>query len=297
MIPILHTSSDLHRCVFAYRQQKILQRRIGTGIIFVNRLNETLPRWDYRRSSRLKEALLMKKMIILLLLALLSFALMGGAEEILEAEVTEAEMPEAPVDLGFGFLAGFLPLDLGPLNAILGNEGHPELPERLMVFGSFSNLWDDVPMSIGSIMLQGTVAASTDERKSSLTLNFWGGTGEYVRQFGNGSELGIGAALGMGSVILQVRHRAADDIFDLIARPTLSRAYLTFWGGIPYLRMQIHPLEWLRVEGVFGYLLAFSCPWTENGTVVEGLRPSFNAPFIAVRVSLSFPLPDELPAE
>ncbi|MCR4391360.1 MAG: hypothetical protein NUV94_00950 [Candidatus Acetothermia bacterium] len=108
---------------------------------------------------------------------------------------------------------------------------------------------------------------------------------EVARPAAERTLVGVGAALGGGSLDLTVRARYPMDFADASAEPTSTRLSLGFVGGLGYLRLQIQPLDWLWIEGWLGYLLGFPGRWTEGDRELAGPGVQVQGPFFGLRIT------------
>ncbi|MCX7750172.1 MAG: hypothetical protein N2320_01180 [Candidatus Bipolaricaulota bacterium] len=197
-----------------------------------------------------------------------------------------------------GFLAGVLPLEFAPLNEALSAAGYPTVAGPMLVFGGGGSGGVLGGAVFGGLGLGGTLTAIEGEKRTDLELGFGGMTIELVRPAGKTALLGLGLALGGGSLDLTARARRPADFADALANPPVSQLSLRFLGGLGYFRIGFQVLPWLAVDGWAGYFLTFPVGWEEGGREIAGPRVELRAPFFGIRISFGgIGLPEEPPAQ
>lgn len=184
-----------------------------------------------------------------------------------------------------GPLVGLLTLDLSPLNAALAAAGYPAVEGPVVVFGGGGAGGILGGPVFGGLGFGGSLSRLEAGKRTDVELGYGGMAIELARQAGEGSLIGVGTVLGGGSLDLTVRARYPLDFGDSLASPAVSHLGLGFFGGLAYLRLQIHVLPWLALEGWAGYFLAFPGQWEEGGREIAGPALSLRAPFFGLRVS------------
>ncbi len=184
---------------------------------------------------------------------------------------------------GGGFLRGVLLLELEGLNASLAAAGFPALTGGLTLAGGSGIGGVTGELAFGGMGFGANLVARQGDRSVELEIGYGAFVMEYPLALGRRAVLSCGAGLGGGGATLTLRFRKAADLADALASPTVTQLETAFFGLLPYLRLQVSPLEWLLLDGWAGYLLTLPGPWQE-GEQELAVTPSLAGPFLALEI-------------
>lgn len=184
---------------------------------------------------------------------------------------------------GGGPLRGVLLLELAGLNASLATAGFPALAGGLTLAGGSGIGGVTGEFALGGMGFGGSLEARQGDRSVKLEMGYGAFVMEYPLALGRRALLSCGAGIGGGGATLTLRFRQADDFQDALASPTVTQLDTGFFGLLPYLRLQVAPLEWLLLDGWAGYLLTLPGPWKEGDRELA-VTPSLAGPFLALEI-------------
>ena len=182
---------------------------------------------------------------------------------------------------GGGALRGVLLLDLDELNAALSGAGFPAFAGGLTLAGGSGVGGVTGEFAFGGMGFGGSLEAREGERSAKLELGYGAFVAEYPLALGRRAILSFGVGIGGGGASLTLRFRQAESFQDALASPTVTQLDTGFFGLLPYLRLQLAPMDWLLLDGWAGYLLTLPGPWRE-GDQELAVTPSLAGPFLAL---------------
>ncbi len=194
---------------------------------------------------------------------------------------------------GGGALQGVLLLELEELNAALGDAGFPSLAGELTLAGGSGIGGITGELAFGGMGFGGSLAARQGDRSVKLEVGYGAFVMEYPLALGRRAVLSCGVGIGGGGATLTLRFRKASDFGDALASPTVTQLETGFFGLLPYLRLQLAPLEWLLLDGWAGYLLTLPGPWKEGDQELE-VTPALSGAFLALELVFGGMEPEEV---